>query len=621
MKKSRFSVFAVMALLLIAVACRSNRGIIERPFIDSANTRSLSFDRVELTDSSTVLYGVIHYGPGYWVRLSSGSEIRVDTTGYPMVSIEGIAADEQITIPDSGVVRFTMTFPAIPKTAKSIDFTEATDGGWQIWGIDLTGKADHKINQKAVPAAAKRQREMPDPDFAYGDSTVINVHILGYRPGMGNTLTWCVNTLHGQIGVENPVKVDEAGNAVVKLDLSTPAGFMPICVGDGVNLSSMIYVAPGEELNVYIDTHVSGIWNMEIRDEIESGFPEDYVSGFSDGVYPRFDKRTGGMPIYSGEFGDYRMNGDEYTAYILDMYKSLGDSIDAKSNLMTESDRRYHKAKLMSELVYVASDPNGVLKRNYYATHHDVPWGSPIPSDTLNCVLSSDNLKEIASVVDFYNKDMLLSEHMGEINNAPWEEVGIDTGLFKMTANYRHAYAKAENGELKTPVDASLKLDEALVAELEAHNDAIRAQLEALGSDRVTPTPDVAPDKVFDAIIAPHKGKVVMVDLWNTWCGPCRAAIAENEPEKSGDLSSDDIVWIYIANQTSPKSKYLRMINDIKGIHYQVDAEAWRAICDRFEVDGIPFYILVDRNGKAQGRPDLRNHSLYKKTLLDALTR
>ena len=81
----------------------------------------------------------------------------------------------------------------------------------------------------------------------------------------------------------------------------------------------------------------------------------------------------------------------------------------------------------------------------------------------------------------------------------------------------------------------------------------------------VEPTPEVADDKIFEEIIRPYKGKVVVVDLWNTWCGPCRAAIAANEPLKSSELASDDIVWIYIADESSPVSTYLTMIPDIKG--------------------------------------------------------
>ena len=112
-----------------------------------------------------------------------------------------------------------------------------------------------------------------------------------------------------------------------------------------------------------------------------------------------------------------------------------------------------------------------------------------------------------------------------------------------------------------------------------------------------------------------------MVDLWNTWCGPCRAAIKENEPLKDGELSSDDIVWVYIADDSSPIESYLEMIPDIRGIHYRLMPEQISAIRSHFGVDGIPYYILVGRDGKAEGRPDLRDHDKYKKTILDAVAK
>ena len=102
-------------------------------------------------------------------------------------------------------------------------------------------------------------------------------------------------------------------------------------------------------------------------------------------------------------------------------------------------------------------------------------------------------------------------------------------------------------------------------------------------------------EQLFEEIIGKHKGKVVLVDLWNTWCGPCRGAIAHNEPLKTGELADDDIVWIYIADESSDVNKYADMIKDIKGEHYLVNAQQIQAIRNAFDVDGIPFYILVDR--------------------------
>lgn len=110
-----------------------------------------------------------------------------------------------------------------------------------------------------------------------------------------------------------------------------------------------------------------------------------------------------------------------------------------------------------------------------------------------------------------------------------------------------------------------------------------------------------------------------MVDLWNTWCGPCRSAIKQNEPLKTGKLENEDIVWLYIADNSSDPEKYLEMVPSIKGIHFKVNADQIKAIRDHFKVDGFPYYILVDRQGKAEGRPDLRDHARYVEAIKSKL--
>lgn len=284
--------YAGAALIMITMAACgsfSNRGVIERPMIGSANTQNMSFEKIELTDSSTVLHGVVHFQPGYWVRLATTSEITVDGVSYPVSSVDGITLDEQVVMPDSAVIRFTLTFPAIPQEAKSLDFSEGIENGWAIWNVDLTGDATHDINRSHVPQAAlKEGRTIPEEMITYGDSTVVYLHILGYKPEMGSRLSWVANTLHGQIGGDLPdAEVDSLGNAVLKLSLSTPAAVMPIQLDGGLRIGGSFFVAPGETLNAYLDTHRSGIWNMEVRDGEEVfEYPAAYEGTFTDGIFP-----------------------------------------------------------------------------------------------------------------------------------------------------------------------------------------------------------------------------------------------------------------------------------------------------------------------------------------------
>jgi hypothetical protein len=85
-------------------------------------------------------------------------------------------------------------------------------------------------------------------------------------------------------------------------------------------------------------------------------------------------------------------------------------------------------------------------------------------------------------------------------------------------------------------------------------------------------------------------------------------------------LKLDDLVFVYFTNFSSPEGKWLSMLAGIRGEHYRVDEQQWRYICEKFEIDGIPSYVLVDRSGSYELRNDLRNHEKMKRTLLQKVS-
>jgi len=113
----------------------------------------------------------------------------------------------------------------------------------------------------------------------------------------------------------------------------------------------------------------------------------------------------------------------------------------------------------------------------------------------------------------------------------------------------------------------------------------------------VNETPKTDAEKIFDAIIKKYKGKVIYVDFWATWCGPCRSGIEQIKPIKE-ELVGKDIVFVYITNQTSPQSTWSNMIPDIKGEHYRVSADEWNYLTAMFNISGIPHYVLVGKTGE-----------------------
>lgn len=102
----------------------------------------------------------------------------------------------------------------------------------------------------------------------------------------------------------------------------------------------------------------------------------------------------------------------------------------------------------------------------------------------------------------------------------------------------------------------------------------------------------------FKYVTQRYHGKVLYIDIYATWCGPC---IAEMEPSKQlRRLFADkDVVFIYLC-LGSDRQRWIPTIDkyEIDGEHYFFDESATQLLLSAYNLAGYPSYMLVSTSGK-----------------------
>ena len=108
---------------------------------------------------------------------------------------------------------------------------------------------------------------------------------------------------------------------------------------------------------------------------------------------------------------------------------------------------------------------------------------------------------------------------------------------------------------------------------------------------------DVAPENILQTILGNYKGKAVLIDIWATWCGPCRAGHKAMAPMKE-QMKGQNVQFVYIASPSSPPTTWQEMIKDIDGDHYYLTEEQYNYILNKYESPSIPTYAIYNIKGE-----------------------
>ena len=597
--------------LMLLVSCSLDNRVIEKPVFLASNTTSIEVSKVTLTDSTTVLDIFARYQPKYWIRIA-GSSYLTDDKGntYPVQSGIGIELDKEFWMPESGEAEFQLVFPRLRNGAKYFDFSEGpeVEGGFSIWGVQLKSNElpELQLPEDVLAQKVDKDASLVEPVLKYGEAT-IKGKVLDYQPGMPATLN--VITFNPLVGYDGDVNVtiEADGSFTHTMNVLCTSKVYLIYQGMMTNQAE-IFVEPGQVSEVYLNIREASRLKSKFHADAASYGRLYYYSGAMENVVRELHEANNLMAEYFGTVNKYDFT--QKPEVLLDEYKkNLLSKIELARKALAESSlgqamKTYLQGELDMRLLYSLQQAPNALTSEYMNTQKNwdretyFAFMNKIQKSWSNSYVDKELYTVLNKPIALLNSDYGIMVVLAEMIQS---EYTIDEGLFTQMAATAKLYrgikdfaplTDAQKEEMKS-------LPEACQQYLSAANDNLLATIEANKKKtgfRVNEAGEVANEDLFASIISQFRGKVLLVDFWATWCGPCRNANKAMAPMKE-ELKDKDIVYVYITGETSPKGTWENMIPDIHGEHFRVTDKQWAYLGNAMGIEGVPTYFVIDREG------------------------
>jgi thiol-disulfide isomerase/thioredoxin len=214
----------------------------------------------------------------------------------------------------------------------------------------------------------------------------------------------------------------------------------------------------------------------------------------------------------------------------------------------------------------------------------------------------------------------------------------VDAGMAPNQLNY-HLAANAFDGLSRDFIQALMlgrelsygKMDEAetLYEQFIAGNGSekyknrvmtIQENMQKLASGN--PAPDFTMTDIDgnEVSLSDFRGKVVYLDFWASWCGPCMREMPHFKELKARMADQTDLVFVYVSIDTD-KEAWMNTVDrhDITGVHFNTPGRE-RGVPALYNVKWIPSFFIIGRDGNMfDNRPPMPSDPEIDEVLLAAL--
>ncbi|MGZ3928737.1 MAG: thioredoxin-like domain-containing protein [Mucilaginibacter sp.] len=481
----------------------------------------------------------------------------------------------------------------------------------------------------------------------FGQNAVLHIELKN-----GKTVSSYLNILNQPKYSSFNLIIKDSNTASCTLKLSRPEFVQLFCVDSSdlehKRFNYLLYLSPGDNLKLKADFNeqeygikVSGkgsnnnqplLSAMEIVDL--HGFYNDTVPNRIIGVINAAQKvRERNLEKYIKLYNpslsyikDWKMN---LLYYASDLFYNC--KVTNKNYVWEAYYRNYSQWQKITDSLFAAAKLNNDAALNTF--HYDELISGFLFAEKVNLADQEYRTPE-AFYREWYHTDTFEGKKLfsADRKNLVYEKI-IDRYFTGKTAEFLYALLFSRATDQSNPVNIPAIFNRfkqkypnsAYIAQFSGHMDSIiDQQKHPLNEKMVFMAGNGTKLNTLDEVLAAMKGKTVLVDMWGTWCGPCREEIEKNSAAIREHFKGKGLTYLYIANDdlgNQEQWKKLIAYFNMEGMHMLANGILSEDINTKLKKTGVPIEFIIKKDGSFElSRTDFpMNREILIKQLEEAL--
>lgn len=610
--------------------------IINQPAYEVNTSGITNVSRIELKKNETRLYIHSTFIPNWWVKFPANTFIEDCETGERWMAkgIERGQFDKEIYMPESGDSTVVLIFPPLGKTVKKIDYGEEDE--IIVYGISLDPKekttkptevptaVTEWLEKELEKAKVKTLANLDSQQFFTKDTARLVGYIKGYDPRL-NFSTGVVYAENSITREDYPlvIQIEEDGRFECDIPLSYPVTLY----SDIREVPINFYIEPGQTLGIILDWEE--FRKMDRYRDRSYNMSNIVFMGPAGKINQELAmanhkvKKTDFTKIHKEGF---KLTPEEYKVFLNNIFEEGKKELDGildKENLLPQTKYILENQHKLEQAIWLFEYANNYMRsnnqansatKNLPADYYDFLTNLPLNDQKILIIRSYDtflNRLEYCSVFqNKANKSVAKDSAWHNYFLAEWNmKDSVYTHNLKLNNDLAYQITKVRAldyyfKDLMQKKEGREFLDS---IENDIHNSFLIAEAERIFGKNYPEINTAAYElpkgkgsKIFKKIIAPFKGKYLVVDFWGIFCGPCIHSIKNNKEVREHYKNSDDVAFIFITDRKqSPTERYNKFVEEQELEHtYMLTEDEFAHLRQLFKFNGIPRYVLVDREGK-----------------------